>query len=263
MSTKTTLIKKTPEQLSRYIKKLIYEIKIRLNDPARAKIKRMPHIVDVAEELEAAFLNLSSRLSLEALDKNISLEKSQSKFWVGKVLEPNTIGVTMATPAILHGEEGITLNGVTRYLSSIIHEPAYIVESYLSEIFTGLYIPLHEAEINLIKNSDKKYIDALGGSMRNNKFSSALLKRNKERIELEAHGRVVKNWFGVAKSIAAIARRIHKGSNKPLRLFYISIDKHELDARVVIEDNPTRTKIISRLSDDKKGMNEWLNRLHL
>lgn len=263
MSTKRKFIKKTPEQLSRYIKKLIHEIKIRLDDPARAKIKTMPHIVDVAEELEAAFLNLSARVFREIPDKNISPEEIQTMFTVGEVLEPNTIGVTVKAPSILYGKEGITLNGVTTYLRSIIDEPAHRVESYLSDIFTGLYDSLHEAEVNLIKNSDRKQIESLDLAITNTKFSSHLLNRNENIIEQEAHMRVVDKWLGVARTIAATAHRIHRNSNNPCRLFYISLDKNELDARVVIEDSPTRATIINRLLDDQKGMNEWLKRLQV
>lgn len=163
----------------------------------------------------------------------------------------------------LYIKERTTLTGVTSYLGSIIDEPAYKVESYLSNIFAELYSSLHEAEVNLIKKDDAKYIEVLGLSKENNKSAPHLLKRHEEGIELEAHRRVVERWYGVANSIATVARRVHKGSGKSFRLFYISLDRDELDARVVIEDNPTRTTIISRLSDDKKGMNEWLKRLQV
>lgn len=132
------------------------------------------------------------------------------------------------------------IRGLAKNLSPFTNGPADNLKNKLDSIFSGL-----DEYLKKIATQKLKEI------------------KSTSNIKKEANEFSKKYWHSLANSIATHARILHRKSQEGPSLLYISLDKYNRKAKVIVLDDPSRGDIYSELHPDTKAINEWIKKLEL
>lgn len=131
------------------------------------------------------------------------------------------------------------IQGISPALKAVINDPKRL-KNKLDSIFSGISEYLYQSQLQKLKSELK------GGNP-----------------ELTAREYSTKNWHALANSIATHARIIHGKTPTAPDLLYISLNKTQLSAKVVVLTSPSAGEINTELHPDTKSINYWIKKLEL